>query len=253
MGFSVRAEKTAPPAVASCGQPDDLERSELYQCLGHDQLLAIQSLSVVGEPSRNSILQQIQDAYGDRLLGKHPYFQCWRSCLSHVWLATGLAVINPTMGQSVGRPGCHMPLNHTQPEVNPVFKETDFKIDDGHFHFKKDSYPLTKINDVKFRRLSLLDNLGQIIFWLVLFSGAVWLTTVKLGSAPTWLIAIGTSLSTVGFVFALFRCSRFALQVEFHHIDETGTQWITVAKSYSVRDGELLQKQADTLKQSLAQ
>ena len=253
MGFSVRTERAAPPAVAPCGQPDDLERSELYQCLGHHQLLAIQSLSLVGEPSRNSILQQIPDAYGDRLLGKHPYFQCWRSCLSHVWLATGLAVINPTMGQSVGRPGCHMPLNHTQPEVNPVFKETDFKIDDGHFHFKKDSYPLAKINDVKFKRLSLLDNLGQIIFWLVLFSGAVWLTTVKLGSAPTWLIAIGTSLSTVGFVFALFRCSRFALQVEFHHIDETGTQWITVAKSYLARDGELLQKQADTLKQSLAQ
>ena len=73
------------------------------------------------------------------------------------------------------------------------------------------------------------------------------------GSAPTWLIAIGTGLSTVGFIFSLFRCSRFALQIEFHHIDETGTQWITVAKSYLARDGELLQKQADTLKQSLAQ
>ena len=114
-----------------------------------------------------------------------------------------------------------------------MYKETDFKIDDDNFHFKKDSYPLTKINDVKFKRLNLLDNLGQIIFWLVIFSGAVWLTTVQLGDAPTWLIAIGASLSTVGFVFALFRCSRFALQIEFHHIDETGTQWINVAKSYS--------------------
>ncbi len=134
-----------------------------------------------------------------------------------------------------------------------MYKETDFKIDDNSFHFKKDSYPLAKINDVKFKRLNLFDNLGQIIFWLVIFSGAVWLTTVQLGDAPSWLITTGISLSTVGFAFALFRCSRFALQIEFHHIDETGTQWINAAKSYSARDGELLQKQADRLKQTLVQ
>ena len=134
-----------------------------------------------------------------------------------------------------------------------MFKETDFKIDEHHFHVKKDSYPLAKINDVKFKRVSLFENLAQIAFWLFLFSGAVWIASAELEDAPTWLIAIGTGLSTVGFIFSLFLCSRFALQIEFHHIDETGTQWITVAKSYLARDGELLQKQADTLKQSLAQ
>ena len=134
-----------------------------------------------------------------------------------------------------------------------MFKETDFKIDDNHFHVKKDSYPLAKINDVKFKRVSLFENLAQIAFWLFLFSGAVWIASAELEDAPTWLIAIGTGLSTVGFIFSSFRCSRFVLQIEFHHIDETGTQWINVAKCCSAPDGELLQKQADTLKQTLAQ
>lgn len=140
-----------------------------------------------------------------------------------------------------------------QLEVNPVFKETDFKIDNKHFHFKKDSYPLAKINNVRFKRMSLLENLGQIAFWLVLISGSAWLVTAELDDTPTWFIATAISLSIVGLIFALFRCSRFVLQIEFNHIDETGTQWINVAKCYSPHDGELLQKQADLLKQALVQ
>ncbi|MDC5820107.1 hypothetical protein OPW19_09730 [Vibrio europaeus] len=129
-----------------------------------------------------------------------------------------------------------------------MFKESDFKIDTKNFHFKKDSYPLAKINNAKFKRMSLLDNLGQMIFWLTLFSGATWLVVNQFSPAPSWLIGIAVSLSVVGFLFALSRCSRFALQVEFKHIDETGTQWINVAKSYSSGDGQLLEKQVDCLK-----
>lgn len=129
-----------------------------------------------------------------------------------------------------------------------MLKEADFKIDNEYFHFKKDRYPLAKINGVRLKRMSLLDNLGQILFWLFLFSGAVWLAIPDLSTAPAWLIVIAVTLSSGGFIFALLRCSRFALQIEFEHIDETGAQWINVTKSYSSRDGELLEKQAESLK-----
>ncbi|MDN3684608.1 hypothetical protein QW180_17710 [Vibrio sinaloensis] len=55
-----------------------------------------------------------------------------------------------------------------------------------------------------------------------------------------------------GFVFAILRCSRYALQVEFRHVDETGLQWVNVAKSYSHQDGELFAKQVDEFRQLLS-
>jgi len=66
-----------------------------------------------------------------------------------------------------------------------MYKETDFQLSQKEFSFKKDSYPLSKINDVRVKKLGLLDNVGQIIFWLFVFSGAVWLAVPSLESTPT--------------------------------------------------------------------
>ncbi|CAB1256809.1 hypothetical protein ACOBWL_003515 [Vibrio cholerae] len=129
-----------------------------------------------------------------------------------------------------------------------MFKESDFRLSDGKFHIKNDSYPLSKINDVRVKRLSLIDNLGQILFWIVIFSGMLWLALSQVGESPFWLKLLAGSLSATGLIFALFRCSRYALQIEFNHIDETGLQWINVAKSFSSNDYELFEKQVVTLK-----
>ncbi|NOH99393.1 hypothetical protein [Vibrio sp. 99-70-13A1] len=86
-----------------------------------------------------------------------------------------------------------------------MYKETDFRLSQEEFSFKKDSYPLSKIN----------------------------------------------TLTIVGLIFGLLRCSKYALQIEFRHIDETGVQWVNVAKSYSESDNVLFEQQAAALKATL--
>ncbi|ELA6782411.1 hypothetical protein RB979_004739 [Vibrio alginolyticus] len=129
-----------------------------------------------------------------------------------------------------------------------MYKNTDFNLDSKEFRFKKDSYPLSKINNVRVKKLSFLDNLGQVLFWVCFFSGAVWLVIPRLEEVPQWLLVLVLSLTVLGLVFALFRCSKYALQVEFRHIDETGVQWVNVAKSYSKSDCELFEQQVLALK-----
>lgn len=133
-----------------------------------------------------------------------------------------------------------------------MYQATDFQLSQHEFSFKKDTYPLSKINNVRVKKLSLLDNLGQIIFWVVVFSGALWLAIPSIESAPYWVKVVVVLLTAIGFIFGLFRSSKYALQIEFCHIDETGTQWVNVAKSYTESDGELFQQQALTLKEKCA-
>ena len=129
-----------------------------------------------------------------------------------------------------------------------MYKETDFQLSPKEFSFKKDSYPLSKINDVRVKKLGLLDNVGQMIFWLFVFSGAVWLAVPSLESTPLWLKAIVAILTFVGFGFGLLHCSKYALQIEFRHIDDTGVQWVNVAKSTAESDNGLFEQQAAALK-----
>jgi len=130
-----------------------------------------------------------------------------------------------------------------------MYKSTDFNLDSKEFRFKKDSYPLSRINNVRVKKLSFLDNFGQVIFWVCVFSGAVWLVIPRLEEIPQWLLILALSLTVVGLAFALLRCSKYALQVEFRHIDETGVQWVNVAKSYSKSDCELFEQQVLALKE----
>jgi len=132
-----------------------------------------------------------------------------------------------------------------------MYKQSDFDIDAIEFRFKKDAYPIKRIHDVRVKRLSLLDNLGQIVFWIALFSGALWLAIPDIKTAPTWLQITTGCLTALGFAFAMFRCSRYALQVEFRHVDETGLQWVNVAKTFSHQDADLFAAQAETLKARL--
>lgn len=129
-----------------------------------------------------------------------------------------------------------------------MFKDSDFQIDDKYFYIKKDKYLVSKIKNARLKKLSFIDNLGQMIFWISIFSAPVWLAIPDINIAPTWLIVLATTLTLVGFIVALFRCSRFALQIKFSHIDETGTQWINVAKSNSTKNNQIFEKQVENLR-----
>ena len=128
-----------------------------------------------------------------------------------------------------------------------MFKENDFNIDNGYFYVKKDKYPLSKINNARRHKLTLANNLGHIIFWLFIFSGPTWLAVNIVGSIPTLFIILALILSVLGFIFSLFRCAKFALQIQFSHGNETGMQWINVAKSYSDKYNTLFDKQVKKL------
>ena len=133
-----------------------------------------------------------------------------------------------------------------------MYLNNDFKLSSKTFSFKKDSYPLSKINNVRVKKLSFLDNLGQILFWVVVFSGALWLAIAQIGTVPFVIQALAISLTIFGLIFSIFRCSKYALQVEFRHIDETGVQWISVARSYRKSDYELFKIQEAQLKSKFA-
>ncbi|SHO58208.1 hypothetical protein [Vibrio quintilis] len=133
-----------------------------------------------------------------------------------------------------------------------MYKETDFKVQADKFCFKKDVYPVAKIHDIRVKKLGLFENIIQLLFWIFIFSGAVWLVAPFIEPAiPQWRYLV-YCLTVLGFVFALFRLSRYALQIEFMHTDETGLQWVTMAKSYSKHDKALFEKQALTLKAVLS-
>lgn len=129
-----------------------------------------------------------------------------------------------------------------------MYKESDFGINESEFLFKQDAYPLKRINDIRVKRLNWLDNLGQLIFWVALFSGGLWLAIPDIKTAPVWLQILTACLTLFGFTFAMLRCARYALQVEFKHVDETGLQWVNVARSCSKRDAELFAAQVEKLK-----
>ncbi|MCG9628379.1 hypothetical protein L1D34_26520 [Vibrio mediterranei] len=133
-----------------------------------------------------------------------------------------------------------------------MYQDNDFLIVSDEFRFKKDTYPLLRIHNAKVKKLSYFDNFGQILFWLFIFSGMTWVATLSSESVPFWLQALVSSLTLIGFIFGLSRCSRYALQIEFCHSDETGTQWITVAKSYSRTDKVLFETQVKLLKDTFA-
>jgi len=132
-----------------------------------------------------------------------------------------------------------------------MYKESDIRVENRQLCFKKDAYPLAKINNIRVKKLTMLDNLGQIAFWVFLFSGAVWVTLPEFKQELSWLPILAVCLTAVGLLFALFRCARYALQVEFRHIDETGLQWVNVAKSYSHQDGKLFEQQVASVKKLL--
>ncbi len=66
-----------------------------------------------------------------------------------------------------------------------MYKSNDFNLDSKEFRFKKDSYPLSKINNVRVKKLSFLDNLGQVLFWVCVFFRGSLVSYSKVGRGAT--------------------------------------------------------------------
>ena len=112
---------------------------------------------------------------------------------------------------------------HEEPNV---ITADDFHINENKVVFKKDEYPLSKIKDVRVKINSLKDHAMRIATISLIVSSVVWTICPEyfgLFTAPIALI--------IGVLLALSTVRKYELQVEFQYADDTGLQWVSMAKT----------------------
>lgn len=124
-----------------------------------------------------------------------------------------------------------------------MLNNQDFGIKGNRFYFKSDTYKLDRIRSARARENSYQSQLVRVLVIGALFSSIVWV--ICPGGFASILAPVAM---VVGVIFALFTAKRYELQVKFAHIDETGEQWVSVAKSNKQADMALFEQQVDLLK-----
>ncbi|WP_038882265.1 DUF6232 family protein [Vibrio jasicida] len=120
--------------------------------------------------------------------------------------------------------------------------EDNFKVSNTTFKFKKDEYPLSKIKGVRVKTNAFQDHALRIVCIGLVVASVVWMICPESLGLITAPLAL-----TVGVFSALFSVRKYELQVEFQHIDETGLQWVSVAKTNSKAVKNLFEKQVSKL------
>ena len=102
----------------------------------------------------------------------------------------------------------------------------DFYINDNKIVFKEDEYPLARIKGVRVKTNSLKDHAIRIVAFSLMVSSVVWII------CPEYFCLITAPISfIVGVLLALSTARKYELQVEFQHADDTGLQWVSMAKT----------------------
>lgn len=123
----------------------------------------------------------------------------------------------------------------------------DFSIDNQSLTFKEDEYPLAKINRVRVKTNTIKDHLARLLVIGLLVSSIVWaICPAGFGQLT------GPFSLIVGMLAALLTIRKYELQIEFKHIDETGLQWVSVAKANNAKAKRLFDEQARFLAQNLS-
>ncbi|WP_104027896.1 hypothetical protein [Vibrio jasicida] len=120
--------------------------------------------------------------------------------------------------------------------------EDNFKVSNTTFKFKKDEYLLSKIKGVRVKTNTFQDHALRIVCIGLVVASVVWMICPESFGLITAPLAL-----TVGVFSALFSVRKYELQVEFQHIDETGLQWVSVAKTNSKAVKNLFEKQVSKL------
>ncbi len=110
-------------------------------------------------------------------------------------------------------------------ETNVIIAD-DFHINENKVAFKKDEYPLSKIKGVRVKINSLKDHAMRIATISLIVSSVVWTICPEyfgLFTAPIALI--------IGVLLALSTVRKYELQIEFQYADDTGLQWVSMAKT----------------------
>ncbi|ENY73468.1 hypothetical protein G114_02924 [Aeromonas diversa CDC 2478-85] len=127
-------------------------------------------------------------------------------------------------------------------EINPATKTVTVN---------RDAYDLTRVSGVQTRRLTWRDKLLNMLLLGLLTSSILFLFVPpeSQGQALTLLLP-GLGFVT-GVVMGMFASASYAFMLEFRFGDETGVQWVTVAKSRHAREFALFKAKEQELRQAL--
>ena len=114
----------------------------------------------------------------------------------------------------------------------------DFYINDNKIVFKEDEYPLARIKGVRVKTNSLTDHAIRIVAFSLMVSSVVWIICPEYFGLITAPIAI-----VIGVLLALSTARKYELQVEFQHADDTGLQWVSMAKTNKPNIKMIFEKQ----------
>ncbi|MGL5812266.1 MAG: hypothetical protein ACRCYW_02895 [Aeromonas sp.] len=121
---------------------------------------------------------------------------------------------------------------------------------DRRLQINDDTYDLNKITDVQVKVLGWRDHLLRMVLLGLVTSSALFYFMPSEEQASSLLIVLFLPMVAflAGALMGLLSCAKYEFRIEFAHADETGVQWITVARSRHAVDYGLFKTQAMELK-----
>lgn len=122
----------------------------------------------------------------------------------------------------------------------------EFQITDTTLRFKKDAYALSKIKGAKVKQNTIKDHALRVVTIGLVVSSLVWMIapgSLGLYTAPVALI--------IGMLSAFSTVRKYEFQIEFQHADETGLQWVSIAKTNKLKVKEQFEKQVTQILKSI--
>ncbi|MGY3856253.1 hypothetical protein [Aeromonas intestinalis] len=121
---------------------------------------------------------------------------------------------------------------------------------DNRLQINNDGYDLNKIKGVEVRTLSWKDHLRKMVLLGLVTSSVLFyfIPTEEQAKSALLVLFLPLVAFVAGALMALLSCAKYEFRIEFAHSDETGVQWITVARSRHDADYDLFKAQAMELK-----
>ncbi|MBY7732129.1 hypothetical protein [Vibrio bathopelagicus] len=110
------------------------------------------------------------------------------------------------------------------------YQASDFLVTSSELRVKKDVYTLRKIKQLEIRRLGLKENAINIVSLALVLSAATW----------AFVPQFGLYMLALTFILAFVSWRKYELRAEFKGADETGDQWVSVARGCTREEFQIL-------------
>ena len=122
-----------------------------------------------------------------------------------------------------------------------------FSICSQYFTYGSDQYRLSRIKNARVKVNTLKDHLLRVLIIGMIVSSVIGFIEP---SGIAWIFMPFGFIT--GALAALATARKYELQIEFEHADETGLQWISVAKGNKQTDMAVLSEQVNKIQQKIA-